>query len=96
MKNKLDNFDFDKVFINLIKFNNKIYKSMSVFESLSREQQLKTLKRWKKVFEKSDPFNDLAYAKYKHGLRIFNNYLGNPRVKDGSFNETIANRIFKK
>ena len=75
MKNKLDNFD--KMLINKIKFDIKIYKSMS-------------------VFEKSDPFNDLAYAKYKHGLRIFNNYLGNPRVKDGSSNETRANRIFKK
>ena len=94
MKNKLDNFD--KMLINKIKFDIKIYKSMLVFESLSREQQLKTLKRWKKVFEKSDPFNNLAYAKYKKGLRIFNNYLGNPRVKDGSFNETRANRIFKK
>lgn len=94
MKNKLDNFD--KMLINKIKFDIKIYKSMLVFESLSREQQLKTLKRWKKVFEKSDPFNNLAYAKYKYGLRIFNNYLGNPRVKDGSFNETRANRIFKK
>lgn len=94
MKNKLDNFD--KMLINKIKFDIKIYKSMSVFESLSREQQLKTLKRWKKVFEKSDPFNNLAYAKYKQGLRIFNNYLGNPRVKDGSFNESRAKRIFKK
>ena len=35
MKNKLDNFD--KMLINKIKFDIKIYKSMLVFESLSRD-----------------------------------------------------------